>query len=193
MTPGQMIVVLVVGVVCAVLAAVAVKLVDRLRRRDAESQAREITERAERDSANRIKEADLEIKERAIHLKAEGEKELAKFRQEMHERERQLDKRHDTLEQQSEQLRRQERMVESNQRKLAEKIEDTNRRNEELANLLDLERQTLHKLSGLSREDATKRLLDLLDADLMHEQGAMISKLTKRKWLRSPRPSPARS
>ena len=38
------------------------------------------------------------------------------------------------------------------------RIEDTNRRNEELANLLDLERQTLHRLSGLSREDASKRL-----------------------------------
>ncbi len=98
----------------------------------------------------------------------------------MHERERSLDKRHDTLEQQSEQLRRQERMVESNQRKLAEKIEDTNRRNEELANLLDLERQTLHKLSGLSREDATKRLLELLDADLTHEQGSMIMRHEKK-------------
>ncbi len=180
METGQIVVVLVVGVVCALLAAVGVKMVDRLRRRDAESQAREILERANRDSANRIKEAELEIKERAISLKAEGEKELAKFRQEMHERERQLDKRQDTMEQQSEQLRRQERMVESNQRKLAEKIEDTNRRNEELTNLLDLERQTLHKLSGLSKEDATKRLLSLLDADLTHEQGAMIAKHEKK-------------
>jgi ribonucrease Y len=178
--PVQLAVVCVVALVCAVLSAVGVKMVDRLRRRDAETQAREILERSERDSANRIKEADLEIKERAILLKAEGEKELAKFRQEMHERERSLDKRHDTLEQQSEQLRRQERMVESNQRKLAEKIEDTNRRNEELANLLDLERQTLHKLSGLSREDATERLLELLDADLTHEQGSMIMRHEKK-------------
>ncbi len=37
-------------------------------------------------------------------------------------------------------------MVESNQRKLAERIEDTNRRNEELDKLLDLQRQTLHQL-----------------------------------------------
>ena len=95
-------------------------------------------------SANRRKEAELEIKELAIQQKAEGERELSKLRQELHERERLLDKRQDALEQQAEQLRKQEKMVESTQRKLAERIEDANRRNEELAKLLDLQRQTLH-------------------------------------------------
>ena len=104
-----------------------------LRRRDAETEAREIIARADRESANRRKEAELEIKEMAIQQKAEGERELAKLRQELHERERLLDKRQDALEQQHDQLRKQEKMVESTQRKLTEQIEDTNRRNEELA------------------------------------------------------------
>ena len=51
-------------------------------------------------------------------------------------------------------------MVEGNQRKLTEKIEETNRRNEELGKLLDLQRQTLHQISGLSRDEATRRLLE---------------------------------
>ena len=67
-------------------------------------------------------------------------------------------------------------MVETTQRKLAERIEDTNRRNEELQKLLDLQRQTLHQLSGLSREEATRRLLEMLDNELQNEQGAMIQK-----------------
>ncbi len=142
------------GVIVAavVLTFVGIKFIDRLRRRDAETEAREIVSRADRDSANRRKEAELEIKEMAIQQKAEGERELAKLRHELHERERLLDKRQDALEQQHDQLRRQEKMVETNQRKLAEKIEDTNRRNEELANVLDVQRQTLHNLSGLNRE-----------------------------------------
>ena len=177
--PDNWILVLYVGI-AAILGAFAVKFLDRLRRRDAESEAKEIVARAERDRASRMKEAELEIKERSIQQKAEGEKELAKLRQEIHERERSLDKRQDMLEQQSEQLRRQERMVENNQRKLAEKIEDVNRRNEELTNLLDVERQTLHKLSGLSREEATKRLLDMLEQDLKHEQGTIILRHEKK-------------
>ena len=67
-------------------------------------------------------------------------------------------------------------MVETTQRKLAERIEDTNRRNEELQKLLDLQRQTLHQLSGLSREEAARRLLEMLDNELQNEQGAIIQK-----------------
>ena len=56
--------------------------------------------------------------------------------------------------QRGDQLQKQEKMVESNQRKLAEKLEDANRRQTELDNLLDIQRQTLHKLSGMRREEA---------------------------------------
>ncbi len=177
---SQLVSYVIIAALAAALAVILVKLLDRLRRRDAESEAREIISRAERDSANHVKEAELGIKERAIQQQAEGERELSKLRQELHERERLLDKRQDTLDQQTEQLRRQERMVEGNQRKLAEKIEDANRRNEELAQQIDEQRQTLHKLSGLSREEATKRLLDSLEADLQHEQGALILRHEKR-------------
>ena len=73
----------------------------------------------------------------------------------MRERERLLDKRQEMLEQQADELRKQEKIVESTQRKLTERIEDANRRKDELAKLLDLQRQTLHELSGLSRDEAT--------------------------------------
>lgn len=156
------------------------KFVDRLRRRDAETEAREIVAQADRESAARRKEAELEIKEIAIQQRAEGERELSRLRQELHERERLLDKRQDATEQQIEQLRRQEKMVETTQRKLAERIEETNRRNEELVSALDLQRQTLHSLSGLSREEATRRLMEMLENELQHEAGALILKHERR-------------
>ena len=170
------IIVFVMCVILVLLTFVGTKLIDRLRRKDAETEAREIVSRADRESANRRKEAELEIKELAIQQKAEGEREMAKLRQELHERERLLDKRQDATEQQIDQLRRQEKMVETTQRKLAERIEDTNRRNEELANLLDLQRQTLHTLSGMSREEATRRLMEMLEHELQHEAGAIVLK-----------------
>lgn len=163
-----------------VLTFVVVKFIDRLRRRDAETEAREIIGRADRESANRRKEAELEIKEMTIQQRAEGERELAGLRHELHERERLLDKRQDAIEQQHEQLRRQEKMVETTQRKLAERIEDTNRRNEELANVLDVQRQTLHTLSGLNRDEATSRLMEMLERELSHEAGSLILKHEKK-------------
>jgi ribonucrease Y len=172
--------IIITAVVSFVLTFVLVKLLDRLRRRDAETEARTIMEKAEREASNFKREAELQMKEAAIQQKAVGEHELGQLRQELHERERLLDKRQDVIEQQAEGVRKQERMVESNQRKLAERIEDVNRRNEELTKLLDLQRQTLHQLSGLSREDATSRLLEMLDQELQSEQGALIVKAERR-------------
>jgi len=173
---SNVITVLITAPLAAVMMFVAIKLLDYLRNTDAEKRANEIVERANRDVETRRKEAELEAKEMAIQMKGEGEKELSIVRQELHERDRMLDKRQDALEQQTDQLRKQEKMVENNQRKLAERIEETNRRNEELGKLLDLHRQTLHQISGLSKEEATRRLLEQLDGELQHEAGALVMK-----------------
>ncbi|MHC4178226.1 MAG: Rnase Y domain-containing protein, partial [Planctomycetota bacterium] len=156
-----------------------IKFLDRLTRRDADSEAREIKRKAKEEVADRRREAELEIKELAIRQQAESEKELRRLRGELHERERLLDKRQDALEKQAEQIRKQEKIVESTQRKLTERIQDANRRKDELSKLLDLQRQTLHELSGLSREEATDRLLEILDDQLQRETGAVILKYEK--------------
>ena len=172
--------VVVIVALAVVLSAGTIKLMDYLRRRDAESEARRIIEKATAEAASRLKEGELELKEKTIQAKAEAERELSKSRQEIHERERHLDKREDGLAQQTEQLRKQERMVEGSQRKVAEKIEDATRRGEELTKLLDLQRQTLHQLSGLSQQEASRRLLDMLDQELTRESGAIIMKHERR-------------
>ena len=163
-----------------ILSAGTIKLMDYLRRRDAESEARGIIEKATADAASRLKEGELELKEKTIQAKAEAEREISKSRQEIHERERHLDKREDGLAQQTEGLRKQERMVENSQHKLAEKIDEAARRVEELTKLLDLQRQTLHQLSGLSQQEASRRLLDMLDQELTRESGAIIMKHERR-------------
>ena len=45
---------------------------------------------------------------------------------------------------------------------------------------MDLQRQTLHELSGLSQEEATRRLLEMLDTQLQKETGAVILAHEKR-------------
>ncbi|HUY91617.1 MAG TPA: ribonuclease Y [Pirellulales bacterium] len=173
-------IVILTALIASALTFAAVKLLDHLHLRDANKKARETIDQAEREIDNRRREAELEIKELAIQQRAEGEKELSVIRQELHERERLLDKRQDALEQQNEQLRKQEKMVEGNQRKLAERIEETNRRQEELGKVLEMQRQALHQVSGLSQEEAKRQLLERLDAELQHEAGAVIIKHEKR-------------
>ena len=174
----------------AIFTFVLMKLFDRLRRRDAESEAREIVRKAQQDVENRRREAELEIKELLLQQQAESEKELRRLRGELHERERLLDKRQDALEQQAEQLRKQEKMVEGTQRKLTERIQDANRRKEELAKLLDMQRQTLHELSGLSQDEATRRLLEMLEPPVAAGDRGGDPRATSGSW---PRPARQRT
>ena len=43
-----------------------------------------------------------------------------------------------------------------------------------------MQRQTLHEVTGLSREEATKKLLEMLDQELTQETGGLILKHQKR-------------
>ena len=104
-----------------------VKLIDYLRRRDADKEAAAIIERAEVEATSRRKEVVVEAKELALKEKAELDEANSVIREKLHQRERQLDKGEDTLQQRSDQLQKQEKMVENNQRRLAEKMEDAKR------------------------------------------------------------------
>jgi ribonuclease Y len=165
--------------VAAVLGAAAVKLLDYLRRRDADKEAAQIIDRAKQDATTLRKEAAIEAKELALQEKDRLERENNDIRNQLHERERHLDKLEDNIVQRSEQLEKQGKMVENNQRRLAENLDDVTRRQQELDALLDLERQTMHKLSSLSPEEAEKRLLEMLEQELDKEQGAIILKREK--------------
>lgn len=176
----QVIIALVSALLAAALTFFIVKFLDRLRKVDAENAAKDILSKAEREASTRVKEAELSIKERDLAQKAESEKQLTRSRDELRERERTLDKRQETISQQTDDLRKQERIVESTQRRLAERLEDTNRRNEELGKITEMQRQTLHNLSGLTAGEATKRLLDTLETELQHEMGLVITRHEKR-------------
>ena len=171
--------VVLVAFIAAFMGLGVVKLLDYLRKRDADKEAKQIIEKADIQAGARRKEAEVEAKELALREKARIEEQLNEARQKLFERERHVDKQQDLLEQRAEQLQKQEKMVENNQRKLSEKLEDANRRQSELDNLLDLQRQALHQISGLSAEEAKRRLLERLNQELAHEQGAVILKQEK--------------
>ena len=169
----------IVAVISAVLGMGVVKLLGYLRKRDAEKEAQQILEKAELQASSRRKEAQIEAREMALQEKAKMEEQVSTAREKVFVRERQLDKQHDQLDQRTTQLQKQEKMVESNQRKLSEKLETVTRRQSELDDVLDIQRQTLHQISALSLEDAKKLLLERLDQELSHEQGAVILKQEK--------------
>jgi ribonuclease Y len=168
--------VLISAAITAVIVFVGLRLFDRIRKKDAESEAQRILGRAEQEAASRLKEADLEIKERALQQKTETDREMGRLRDALRERERSLDKREESVLQQSEDLLKQERIVENTQRRAAEKLEECTRQNEELTQVLTLQRQALHEISGLGEDEARQRLLSQLEDELSQQMGAILLK-----------------
>jgi ribonuclease Y len=170
----------VTAVVSFVLAFFIIRYLDQLRRRDAERDATAIIHKAQQEIESRRRELELELTKKGYEQREEIERDMRKLRSEVHERERLLDKRQTALEEQAEQIRKQEKMTEATQRKLTERIQEVNHRKEELAKVLDIQRQTLHQLSGLSQAEASRRLLEVLDTQLQQETGAVILKHDRR-------------
>ena len=174
MEPTQLAYLVIVAVISVIATYCFTRFFEKLYRASAVERAKEILKRAELEADSKTREAELLAKEQAIHIKEKNEHEFQKIREELYERERLLNKRQDALERQSDDLRKLERIVENTQRKLAERIADADRRNTELSKLIEKERITLHEFSGLSREEAAERLLELLYKELQSELGGVI-------------------
>lgn len=140
----------------------------------AKAKADALLDEAQRAADSKIKDAEIEIKERTLKLEAKAERELSKSREKVHQRERALDKRETTLDQQTEDLKKQEQFIEATQNRLKVKIQQVSVTEKDLTEILEKQRKELHKMTGLSKEEATKRLLKLLEDELEDEVGSRI-------------------
>ncbi len=150
-----------------------------IRKNEAGKQAEAIRNDAERDVQARLRETELKIKEMELASKSKVDAEANRVKDELRDRERELDRRETNLDQQTDGLRKQEKIVESTQRRLTDKLEQVNQKDVELDKVLDKQRHLLHEASGLGKEEATSRLLELLEDELAAETGAIIMKHEK--------------
>lgn len=149
-------------------------LVLYLRGRDLKSQSKAILDQANNEAQNLKRQIELQAKEEALKAKQESESEANKLRDQFRKRETTLDRREEVIQQATDDLKKQEKMVEANQRKLAERVQDANRKSEKLDQILKAQSVELQKLSGLSKEDAAKKLLKTLERDLQQEIGLRL-------------------
>lgn len=144
--------------------------------KNAKSIAAKIQEDAQRKAESTIQESKLKAKEEALAEKAKLEDEKSQIHDKQRKRDDQLNQRDFQLKQQQDGLRKQEKMVEVTQRRLTEKLERNTEKEADLKQILDKQRQSLHQITGLSKQDATDRLLQLLESDLESEMGSRIIK-----------------
>lgn len=162
------------------IGAAAMFGLDKLLGRDSKTQAKRLVDQAKLDADNLVKQAELDKKERLLQLQSKFDGDNQKQRDEIRKREQALDRREELLQQNSDDIRKQEKLVESNQRKLTDRLEETNKKNEEFTRLLQKQTSELQRITGLSKEEATKQLLRNLEQEVQSEAGAIILKHERR-------------
>jgi ribonucrease Y len=144
--------------------------------RAARSQAQEILAAAHLQAETTRKEADIQSKEEALRRRDGIDREVDEARKGLREQEKRLEKRGDLLDQKLDIINRKERELESVQRYLSDQQEEVTRKSNEYKGLLAEQRETLHRLSGLSLDDARAALFSRLEDELKHEVGGLILK-----------------
>lgn len=172
--------VLIGGVAGLLLGGGGLALYSMMVGRGAKAQAEQILENARRDAELKQRDAHSKAKEIELTRTAEVERKLNKLQEEMHQRERKLDRRQSKLDQKADDLVKQESYIESAQNRLKIKLEQAGQHERDLHEIFEKQRKKLHELTGLNKEEATKRLLKLLEDELTNEVGSRIIKHEKK-------------
>lgn len=162
------------GVAGLIAGGVLVWLYSFLIGRSASTRAQAILDEAKHDAELLKKDSEIQIRENTLKQEAELERKLNKTREELHQRERKLDKKESSLEQQASDLKKQKQFLETTQNRLKVKLEQVTQTEKDFAQILEKQRKQLHQITGLSKEEATDRLLRLLENELANEVGGRI-------------------
>ncbi len=167
-------------VVGLLLGASGILLVNQLRSRELQAKADAMLANAQTAADNLVRSAEVDAKEAAVRQKLNLEQEGKQLREQVRKKEAALERREEALHQSAEDMRKQERMVEANQRRLSEKIAEATARDEEMKRLVHEQTQRLLATSGLSREEASQQLLQVMEHELESDIGQRILKHERR-------------
>ncbi len=145
-------------------------------RKQDEKRGREIIEEAEKAAETVRREAEIRGRDEGLKLREQAEQEIQSTRRELRQQERRLLKREEALDRRADSQTKREKKLDDNERRMVQKQSVLRTREEELAELLEAEKEALHALSGLSRADAETILLERLDRELAAEASALIQK-----------------
>jgi ribonuclease Y len=134
---------------------------------EARADARSILEDARRDAETRRREAELAAKEAALKIKDEAEDEVRARRAEISRIEERLDNRDTALD-------RREGELDERRRQLSQTEEELRSKQEELKAREQDQMRALEEVSGLTREEAERRLIAGLEAELEDRLGRLV-------------------
>jgi ribonuclease Y len=135
----------------------------------AQARARDILDQARKDAERVAKDAELHARDELFSKREAFNRETELSRADLRELERKLEKKEAALDLRHKELVKEEKAVEHSKRKLADRKESLEKKQKELDDLIRQETDRLHQLSGLSRDQAEKLLLERVERELTDE------------------------
>ena len=139
----------------------------------AEEEAKRIINESIKNAENRKREALLEVKDEIYRQRTEYEKEEKQRRADLQKQERRLSSKEETLDRKIEQTERR-------QAQLAQKILNSEQNEAELQKLKADQLSLLERISGFTTDEAKQYLLAQLESEVTHEQAVKIREIEAR-------------
>lgn len=149
------------------------RLVEKSLRGVAETEAKNILEKATLEADTLRKEKLFEAKDEIHHMRVEAEQDIRNQRQDVSRLERKLEQREDALDMQSQTLSK----LES---ELSAKSKETELKQQKLAKLYKEQIEELERISALSLEEARKTILSRVETDMKQEMAQLIKDLEQK-------------
>ena len=136
----------------------------------AENEVKRLLENAKIEAENKKKEEIFSAKEEVLKARNELDKEIKERRGEIQLQEKRLIQKEETLERRSENLEKREKELEG-------KHQEIDRQKVTLEEAFAKQMQELQRISGLSKEEAKKQLLDELEKQVVQEKATLLREL----------------
>ena len=141
----------------------------------AENEAKRILDLAAKDAENKKKEEIIKAKEEIMLARKDLDEEIRERRGEVQQQERRIVQKEENLDRKTETLERKEKEIE-------ERKAELNTKKQELENTIKKQLEELQKISGLSKDEAKKQLLNEMEKQLVSEKAALLREIeTKTK------------
>ncbi len=143
----------------------------------AESQAARLLSDAEQKTANIVKEAKINAKDKLLAMQADFDNRTKETRQELKLKEQKLGEKEERVDHKSLQIERRDRDLTKKERKLVRREEHVERRVTKVEELIQRQKEELEKISGLTGEQAKELLIHAMENEARHEGAKHIKRI----------------
>jgi len=144
---------------------------------EAETEKQKVLEVARREAESKIKDAELQARERLLASKAEFDKSTTSRRQELAEIDKRLLAKEENLEKKQSTLDKRANDLDKNEKSTADREKNVGKREEEAEELVKDQRKKLEQIAGLTVEEAKRELTRNIENEVRLEATAVCRRI----------------